>query len=179
MSLTAALPLDAVHWRARSLQRVYVSAGSNIEPARHLRMALRALESRYGRLQLSSVYRNPAEGFVGDDFLNLVIGFDTAEHPETIIAELERLHRVAGRQRGANAFGPRTLDLDLLLYGSDVDPRLRLPRPDILRYGFVLGPLAEIAPGLRHPESGLKMADLWARFDRERHPMQRLPLSVI
>ncbi len=158
---------------------VFVGAGSNVEPARHLRMALRELGRRFGPLMVSSVYRNRAVGFEGDDFLNMVIGFTTAECPEAIITELERLHGEAGRLRGAGAFCPRTLDLDLLLYGDEVSAQLRLPRPDITRYSFVLGPLAELAPKLRHPVTGETMAALWKRFDKSSHPLQRLPISVV
>lgn len=159
---------------------VYISVGSNVDPVRHLRLACRELAARYGRLRLSPVYRNAAEGFEGDDFLNMVIGFRTAERPGAIVDELERLHRVAGRVRGPNPFSPRTLDLDLLLYGMEVnaDPKIRVPREDIRRYGFVLGPLADIAPDLPHPVSGETMGELWRRFDRRRHPLEPVALDL-
>jgi 2-amino-4-hydroxy-6-hydroxymethyldihydropteridine diphosphokinase len=157
----------------------FISAGSNIEPARHLRLALRELGRRFGPLTVSSVYRNRAEGFEGDDFLNLVASFRTREAPGTIIAELERLHELAGRVRTGVAFSPRTLDLDLLLYGDLVDAKLRLPRNDVERYSFVLGPLAEIAPGLCHPVTGQTMAQMWSNFDQARHPLQRMPIGML
>ncbi len=158
---------------------VFVSAGSNIDPVRNLRMAVRELERRFAPLLLSSVYRNKAEGFTGDDFLNMIIGFTTRERPEGILAELERLHAQAGRVRGQNPFGPRALDLDLILYGDAIDEKLRLPREDINRYSFVLGPLAEVAPTTRHPVTGETLGELWARFDQARHPLEWLPLSVL
>ncbi|MEO8225507.1 MAG: 2-amino-4-hydroxy-6-hydroxymethyldihydropteridine diphosphokinase [Gammaproteobacteria bacterium] len=155
---------------------VYISAGSNVAAEDNLRLACRELRLRYGQLDLSGVYRNPPVGFSGDDFLNLVLRFRTAEPPVVIVTELERLHVLAGRMRGSERFAPRTLDLDLLLYGSAVnpDPGIRVPREDILKYGFVLGPLAELAPELRHPVTGDTMAGLWARFDQRRHPLERL-----
>jgi 2-amino-4-hydroxy-6-hydroxymethyldihydropteridine diphosphokinase len=159
--------------------RAFVSVGSNIEPAKHLRLALDELGRRFGPLQLSSVYRNRAEGFEGEDFLNMVVGFDTTAGAAAVIAELEQIHHLAGRVRGPQAFASRTLDLDLILYGDRIDPRLRLPRPDVTRYGFVLGPLAEIAPQLRHPATGETIGDLWDRFDQASHPLQRLPVSVV
>ncbi|MEO8443815.1 MAG: 2-amino-4-hydroxy-6-hydroxymethyldihydropteridine diphosphokinase [Gammaproteobacteria bacterium] len=155
---------------------VYVSAGSNVAPEDNLRLACRELRRHFGRLELSGLYRNPPVGFAGDDFLNLVLRFRTAEPPTAIVGELERLHTLAGRVRGGERFAPRTLDLDLLLYGTEViaDRGIRVPREDILKYGFVLGPLTELAPDLRHPVTGDTMAELWARFDQGRHPLERL-----
>lgn len=160
---------------------VWVSAGSNIEPERWLRMACRALAARFGPLTLSGVYRNPAVGMEGDDFMNLVIGFRTTLAPEAVVAELERLHDLAGRERSAGSWTPRTLDLDLLLYGDQVidRPGVRVPRKDVVRYGFVLGPLAEAAPGLRHPVTGQTMAELWANFDRDEAALTRIELDLL
>lgn len=152
----------------------YVGVGSNVEPARHVRMALDGLARLHGELTASSVYSSRAEGFEGDDFLNLVVGFRTSASAQDVAVGLEQLHDAAGRVRGPSAFTSRTLDLDLLLYGDAVIPALKVPREDITRYGFVLGPLAEIAPDLRHPVTGVTMAELWARFDRSRHPLQKL-----
>ena len=160
----------------RPMVDVYVSAGSNVAPEDNLRLACRELRRRFGPLDISATFRNPSVGFAGDDFLNLVLRFRTAESPATVVAELERLHGLAGRVRGADRFAPRTLDLDLLLYGAAVLPEagIRVPREDILKYGFVLGPLAELAPDLRHPVTGQTMAGLWAAFDQARYPLQRV-----
>lgn len=160
--------------REPASRRAYVAVGSNIDPAENIRVALRRLRERFGELTVSPVYRNRAEGFEGDDFLNLVVGFDTREEPTEIVAELERLHREAGRVRGAEAFSSRTLDLDLLLCGDEVVEALKIPRPDITRYAFVLRPLADIAPELRHPVTGKTMAQLWRDFDQPSHPLERV-----
>lgn len=158
-----------------------MSAGSNVEPEHHLGLACRDLNRRFGPLDLSGVYRNPPVGFAGDDFLNLVLHFRTAEPPDAVVAELEHLHALAGRVRGSERFASRTLDLDLLLYGAAVISAagIRVPREDILKYGFVLGPLAELAPELRHPVTGQTMAELWARFDQARFPMERVSDVVL
>lgn len=156
----------------------WVSIGSNVEPARHIRMAVTRLREHFGPLRLSSVYRNRAEGFEGADFLNLVAGFATRETPQGIVDELEKLHVAAGRVRGGERFAPRTLDLDLLLYGDQVIASPQVPRRDITEYSFVLGPLAEVAPELRHPLSGETIAGLWQRFDKARHPLHRVPLPL-
>lgn len=156
----------------------YVSAGSNIAPEANLRLAIGELRRRYGALRLSPVYRTPAVGFAGDDFLNLVVAFDTAEPAADVVAELERLHGLAGRRRGPSAFMSRTLDLDLLLYGDAVIPALKVPRDDIRKYAFVLGPLADLAPDLVHPASGARIGDLWAAFDRQAQPLAPVPLDL-
>ena len=65
------------------------------------------------------------------------------------------------------------MDLDILLYGETVcdEPRLKLPRPDLLKRAFMLGPLAALAPGLVHPVEKVTIAELWRRFDRAAHPL--------
>ena len=74
---------------------------------------------------------------------------------------LTRIEDAGGRVRSEARFAARSLDLDLLAYGACVAPELRLPREDILRYPFVLAPLAEIAPGFRHPVAGVHAIDAW------------------
>ena len=153
---------------------VYVSVGSNVDRARHVRAAVSGLRHRFGPCRLSSVYETEAVGFSGDPFYNLVVGFRTAEPPEAVAACLRELEVAAGRRRDGPRFGPRTLDLDLLLYGAQVrdDPALRLPRPEILEQAFVLGPLAELAPELVHPTAGRTLGELWAAM-RPRAPALR------
>jgi len=155
---------------------VYVSAGSNIEPERHLRMACRSLAEQFGPLSLSSVYRTTAVGFDGDDFLNLVLSFSTGLGVHAVKACLDETEARAGRAPAAHAFVPRTLDLDLLLYGSEVldEPTVCVPRADILDYAFVLAPLAELAPDLRHPVDGRPMRELWAAFEGGEQGIRRL-----
>ncbi len=149
------------------MARVFVSVGSNIEPEENLRLACGELERRFGGLEVSSVYRNPPVGFAGEDFLNLVAAFETERSPQAVVAELEEIHDLAGRQRSGERFAPRTLDLDLLLYDDLVTdgPAFSLPRDDVLEYDFVLGPLAELAPDLVHPVEGRSLAELWQDFD--------------
>ena len=153
---------------------VFVSAGSNIEPAANLRLAYRELTERYGDVVCSAVYRCPAVGFEGDDFLNCVFVFHTCDSPETVLAALEDIHAAARRVRLAEKFSPRTLDLDMLLYGDRVAPELKLPHGDIDQYPFVLGPLAEVAPGRVHPVSRSTIGELWANFTATDLPMEQV-----
>ncbi|MGI9330740.1 MAG: 2-amino-4-hydroxy-6-hydroxymethyldihydropteridine diphosphokinase [Gammaproteobacteria bacterium] len=159
---------------------VYVSAGSNIEPEENLQLAARELSRRFGSLRVSPVYKNAAVGFSGDDFLNCVFAFASELPPAAVVAQLEELHALAGRVRSAESFSPRTLDLDLLLYGDLIMPErpVRVPRDDITRFAFVLRPLADLAPSLRHPVLGASIADLWAEFSGRDEPMERVMLPL-
>lgn len=140
---------------------VYVGIGSNIDPERELIEGVRALREAFGDLQVSSVYRSPAFGFEGHDFLNVVAVFDSRLPADEIEARLDAIETAGNRGHGAGRFAPRALDCDLLMVGTRVDASRRLPRDDVVRYPFVLGPLAEIAPQLRHPLDGRTFAEHW------------------
>lgn len=154
---------------------VYVSIGSNIDRRKNIAAALDMLASEYGELEQSSVYESDAVGFDSAAFYNLVVGFRTGETPRDVQEKLHQIEEHCGRQR-TTELAARTLDLDLLLYDDQVisEGKLVLPRADITRYAFVLGPLAEIAGTRRHPVSGERYADMWAAFDHAQQPLQRV-----
>lgn len=158
---------------------VYLGLGSNVDVSKNLALGIDELRKAYGELRLSPVYRSAPVGFEGDDFLNLVVELQTEDSPQAIHDRVERIHDLAGRVRSSNAFISRTLDIDLLLYDDLVlaDGKIRVPRADVLDYGFVLRPLAELAPELRHPVTGLTMREHWETFDAARHPLE--PADVI
>ena len=159
---------------------VYLGLGSNIDAGKNLRLAVAELRSLFGDLTVSPVYRNAPVGFEGPDFLNLVVALATDRPPLEVLAEIERIHAAAGRSRGPDKFSSRPLDIDLLLYGDTIDPTkpLRLPRRDILEYGFVLRPLADIAPDLVHPLTGRRIAEHWRDFDVDSHPLTRVDIIL-
>lgn len=142
----------------------YISVGSNVDPEANIRQGLSMLGETYGALRLSPVYRSTAVGFEGDDFLNLVAAFETDAPVETVAEALDEIENRCGRIRNGIRFGPRTLDLDLILFGDLVidQPGLKLPRDEILSYAFVLRPLADLEPGGLHPIEGRDYASLWA-----------------
>ena len=162
------------------MAKIYLGLGSNVDPHKYLRLGIRELGAQFGVLELSNVYRSKAVGFEGEEFLNLVVGLETEMSPLEIHEVIEKMHVVAGRQRGESRYAPRTLDIDLLLYDDLVlrEALLSLPRVDILKYSFVLGPLAEIAPDLRHPETGKLITEHWAEFDKDSHPLAAADFAV-
>ncbi len=153
--------------------KAYLSLGSNREPERHLRAAVAALRERFGDVVLSPVYRTRPVGFDGTDFLNSAAVIDSDLDPLALNDWLHALEDAHGRDRSGPRFSDRTLDIDIVFYDDRVmqgPGNLRLPR-DELRHAFVLLPLADIAPGMVDPRSGLRLDALWqAHADHDAPP---------
>jgi 2-amino-4-hydroxy-6-hydroxymethyldihydropteridine diphosphokinase len=155
------------------MPQVYIAAGSNVEPERHLAMAVRELERQFPGVRFSPWYRNRAVGFEGEDFINLVAGFRTELGVSEVLSRLHAIETLCGRPREAPRWAPRSMDLDVLLYDDLIcdEPHLKLPRPDLLKRAYMLGPLAALAPEVVHPTAGESIGELWRRFDRAAHPL--------
>jgi 2-amino-4-hydroxy-6-hydroxymethyldihydropteridine diphosphokinase len=159
------------------MPRVFVAAGSNIEPEKNLAQAARAMAQAFPDVRFSPWYRNKAVGFEGDDFINFVAGFTTELSVHDVVKRLREIETACGRPREAPKWAPRSMDLDILLYGDLVheEPGLKLPRPDLVKRPFMLGPMADLAPEVAHPTLHVTIGELWQQFDQAAHPMTRVP----
>ena len=162
------------------MTRVYVAIGGNVEPEVRMSLAARQLRRRFPGTQFSPCYRNPAFGFVGADFYNAAAGFDTEISAAAIVEELHTIEVQCGRRRDDPKWAPRAMDIDLLLRGDDVAETVayQLPRPDLLRRCYMLAPLADLAPDLRHPLTGRTIGDHWRELAREPHTLDRTALDL-
>lgn len=158
---------------------IYISLGSNINREHNTRAGIVALRQVFGPLVLSSVYESEAVGFEGDAFYNMVIACQVDAPVFEANQILRDIEDANGRDRSGPKFSSRTLDLDLLLYDDLVldENGLKLPRSEILKNAFVLWPLAEIAPDLKHPETGTSYAELWSCFDKTKESLKPIEFS--
>jgi 2-amino-4-hydroxy-6-hydroxymethyldihydropteridine diphosphokinase len=139
---------------------VYLSLGSNLgEREQNLRRACEELEAEHIHIvQRSSVYETEPQDLTEQRwFLNMALQCETRCFPMQLLTLLQRIERKLGRVRGTSSIrsGPRTIDIDILLFGNAVinAPQLVVPHPRMLDRRFVLEPLVEIAPELRHPQT--------------------------
>ena len=149
----------------------YVSIGSNIDKDKYIPASLDALKKHFGTLTISSIYESEAIGFKGDTFYNLIVGFKSALDVKETAKTLRQIELDNGRTSDSQKFSSRTLDLDLILYDDMIinDGKLQIPRDEIEKYAFVLEPLAEIAPDLKHPISRLSYENIWKHYDKTKN----------
>ncbi|MFU8625802.1 2-amino-4-hydroxy-6-hydroxymethyldihydropteridine diphosphokinase [Raoultella ornithinolytica] len=155
------------------MTRVYIAIGSNLaSPLEQVNAAVTALaaipDSRM--VAVSSFYRTPPLGPQDQpDYLNAAVALDTHLQAEALLDHTQRIELQQGRQRKAERWGPRTLDLDIMLFGDAVinSERLTVPHYDMKNRGFMLWPLYEIAPTLHFP-GGTALRDVLENLGAEK-----------
>jgi len=160
----------------QALHRAYLSLGANVDPARNLRAAVEAL-GRFGHVRAAStVWQTAPLGFAAQpDFLNAVVLLETPLSAQALREQaIAAIERQLGRVRTANKNGPRTIDIDIMLFDHavfELNGR-HIPDIEVLERPFVALPLAEIAPDEVHPETGQTLRQIAARFDPQAENMQ-------
>lgn len=147
----------------------YLDLGSNLERERSVREGLKHLRQVFGPLRTSAIYETAPVGITDQpNFYNLSIEIKTELEPEAIRAELRAIEDAMGRDRSGPKYGPRNIDLDLILLGARVErgPDWSLPHPQLLEQAFVLVPLLELLPQGLHPENGRPLRELAANLDQ-------------
>ncbi|MGB5446056.1 MAG: 2-amino-4-hydroxy-6-hydroxymethyldihydropteridine diphosphokinase [Psychromonas sp.] len=158
------------------MAQVFIGIGSSINKAENIHSGIASLRLQFGELTLSPVYESEAIGFSGVNFYNLVVELHTQVETSELIQILKSIEVKHGRPENAVKFAPRTLDLDLLLYDQQINPKIDLPRAEILKNAFVLKPLSELAPTLSHPVSGLTYQTLWHNYPQEKQKLWEIEL---
>lgn len=148
------------------MKKVYLALGSNLgNREEHLQKCIDALNGPdFHVLRASSVYETAPQDLVDQPwFLNLVLECETELFPMQLLKRIQKMERQFGRQRVLDK-GPRTIDVDILLFGSFVinRPLLEVPHPRMTERRFVLEPLAELSPDLRHPITRRTMREMLA-----------------
>ncbi len=162
------------------VQRVYLALGTNLgDRLGHLTYAIQALKPAVVPRRASSVYETPPWGVVEQPaFLNMALEAETALSPEELLVYLKQLEAQA-RRKPTIRNGPRTLDIDILFYGTEIVrlPQLQIPHPHMAGRGFVLKPLADLIPDFIHPVSGETISSMLERCDLSGIQPVALPLE--
>ena len=147
---------------------VYIAVGSNIKPRENVYRAVLLLKERIDLLAVSAIYRTQSLNREGaPDFANGVVAARTdLEGRDLKFGLLRDIEAELGRRRTADRNAPRTIDLDLILYGDRIirEPDLVIPDPELLQRSFLAVPLAELAPQVKHPVTEEKMRDIASRM---------------
>lgn len=150
------------------MTQVWLSLGSNVDRHKNITAALDALSLLLEDMVISRIFESESVGFAGRNFFNLVVGGNTSLGVGELTQKLKAIEDENGRVRTGPKFSPRTLDIDILLFGDAVGviDGVELPRDEILKNAFVLWPMAELAPALKHPLVQKNYDVLWAEYNK-------------
>lgn len=148
---------------------VTLGLGSSIDPENQIKACLDQLLLRFHELALSCVFESAPIGFTGDNFLNMVVGFETDMSVDELLSLLKSIEDKTGIDRKQSRFSPRKIDIDLLTYGNHVGVYggKKLPRPDIVENAYTLWPLSQVCGKRKHPELKQSYQSLWKDYYQE------------
>lgn len=159
------------------MNTAYLSLGSSLDKERNLPAGVRLLAQHGQVMAVSAAYETDPVGNPDDPtFLNAALILETPLDPLALKATvLRRVEDQLGRQRTDDPNAPRTFDADISLFNDEVLDigQRRIPDPEILRYAHIAVPLAEVAPGYRHPETGETLAEIAARLSIDTRLIRR------
>jgi len=149
------------------MPKVLLGIGSNVEREKNIRAGLVELELLFGHLAISPIYETQAVGFAGSNFLNLVVAIESSLSLSALAQALKAIEYRHGRKPDSPKFAPRSLDVDILVFGDHVGTfeGIVLPREEMLSCAFVLKPLADLVPEELYPATDKSYASLWSEFD--------------
>lgn len=146
------------------MAQIFIGVGSSINRRENIREGILLLKNIFGEVRLSDVFESEAVGFEGGNFYNLVVEINSDLSVESLMCTLKTIEVQQGRPENSIKYAPRTLDLDLLLYDQHIDSVSNIPRAEITENAFVLQPLAQLAPTLKHPILGVSYQHLWSQY---------------
>ncbi|MDC5838452.1 2-amino-4-hydroxy-6-hydroxymethyldihydropteridine diphosphokinase [Vibrio europaeus] len=154
----------------------YIGIGSNIDRREHIQAAITELGTLGCDIRLSTIYECESIGFESHAFYNLVVEMKTSLTLTEFSRQLRKIELKWGRAENAGKFEPRTVDLDIILFGDQTcSSKPEIPRGDIFKYAFVLKPLFELCPQLVVPQDGRTIEQIWQQtsFDTD---LEAIPL---
>lgn len=162
------------------MTRVFVDIGSNIDRELNICACVEQLRLDFPDVSFSKPYESKSEGFEGDDFINMSAVFTTKFSFPELLAYLKTMEAKQKRTRDGFKFASRTLDVDILLFGDEIlKPAKDVPRAEILKYPFVLFPLAEIAAEVMHPELHKTIGEIAAESALDKSKIWPVELSCM
>ena len=173
---SAEVGVSIERYRQEKNIKVFVDIGSNINREENIQSCVNQLRQDFSGIVFSKAYESESLGFDGDPFINITAGFETDLGYPDLKFHLKNIENKHARERSrSNKYISRTLDIDVLLYGNQVlQPEYDVPRSEILKFPFVLFPLAEIAPDVIHPQQKVAISELAKATELKRNTLAEI-----